>query len=152
MNILNRLTATALLALATSVSLAAPGAMHGGDTAGMFERPAEAIGLSDDQLMQIEAIRGASHEATTMDREELESLKEQLQAMDDNFDPALAAMTTSEMGAIMGRLIYARAQSSADIRAVLSTDQLAQLDALKQQRQGGHFARPSRRFSGPSEF
>lgn len=136
---LNRVLLGAGLAAIALLSLSAAtwSKEHGGmshDPARMIAHMADSLELSEAQRSQVQQILSSSQEQTSAYREELQQLREQLRAMREGFDEDTARSITDRIGVIMGEMAYVMASTHAEIYAMLTPQQRAELDAMREQR------------------
>ena len=91
------------------------------------------LNLSDDQKAQIKKIADSFHESTKALREQLRTLHESEPNSLDSFDEAAVRTAAEARAKIDIELSVAHARMMAQIGAVLTTDQKAQLAARRQQ-------------------
>ena len=129
------MTAVAVLALGASLAFAAPGDWkgHEGHRAGLSEKMAQKLNLTDDQKAQVKAIQ------TQFRTDNAAFLQNFRQTMQD-FHAAKKANDTARLDALRPTVDSQKAQMKTlrqaqrdKIRNILTADQRAQLDAMKAQ-------------------
>jgi Spy/CpxP family protein refolding chaperone len=134
------ITAIAMMLLITTVYAANNGGGHRGRGMGMpgerIERMADELNLSDAQKSQIKAIQEQFKTRNASTFEELKTLHEtaRQQMKDKNTEGAQA--TRDQIKAKMETLKAAGEQMSSQIRNVLTADQQAKFDEMKQNHKG----------------
>ena len=127
-------------ALGVSLLLAAaawsmgPGGGEDYDPAHKVAHLADRLGLDEDQQNSIEALMTAGREQGSVDRERLHELKDLLRAQVQDFDPGETQQIADELGEITARLSYQRTSTWAQVHAILTPEQRAQLEAMHEQR------------------
>lgn len=132
---MRRMIAVTLLAATVStIALAHPtgrDARH--DRRGRHEAVAARLNLSDAQREQLRAIRKQQREATRELRQEMRQMRRELRQMRDPNSPdaeRLEARMEDLRDHLQGRVAAARIE----VRKVLTTEQRAELDRLREQR------------------
>jgi Spy/CpxP family protein refolding chaperone len=130
-----------------SLSQAQPGmsldALH--ESGGVMARFSEALDLTEQQELDIAAIFEEAHDATEADKVRLAELRDAMRALLEAFDDQQAQIIAEEIGEITGELAYQRAVTRADVRAVLTVEQLETLATLREEheeRRGRRGIRP----------
>ena len=126
-------------------------AMDSGQDFRHLEFIADQLGLSESQEEQINAIIGASELASAVDRERARQINDEIKAQVDSFDAGTVQILADELGTIVARLTYSRAETRVAIHQVFTVEQQAQLAELKQQRperSRNPEGRPGRGYSG----
>ena len=127
------LATTGLAALLTAGVTWAMGPDYQADNFGggrMLAYLADELDLTVAQEAEIRAIHEGVQEQSDADRQRLDELRESMRAQVENFDPGEAQKIADEIGEITTRVAYTRASTRASVRAVLSDEQLAQLEHL----------------------
>jgi Spy/CpxP family protein refolding chaperone len=103
----------------------------------MVSRLIEELGVEASQAAEIHTIHVATVDAIAADRERLQMLRDELRNQQDDFDPGEAQKLADEIGEIAGRLAYEMSAMRAAVRGVLTDAQREQLDALREEHEGG---------------
>lgn len=134
--LVKRITASvagALVALsAATLAMGPPGGDH--DPARMLRHMSERLELTDDQRDQAEAIMQAGKTESGADRQRLRELRGELMTMESAFDPDAARKAADEIGEITSRMVYRYASTYAEFYALLTDEQRAELEQLKEER------------------
>ncbi len=103
---------------------------HGG-----FERLAKKLDLSDAQKAQVKQIKEAGKAKVQPLRENMKSIRQQLNAAtaDGNFNEAQVQTLATQQANIMAQLTVERERTKSQIYAVLTPEQQTQAKALKEQ-------------------
>lgn len=102
---------------------------------GLHPRMLEWLNLTDEQKQQIEAIHQSSREASKENFDKMRGFDEQLrEAVEGDFNEAQARAILSEKAQVQIELELNRLRSDAQILKILTAEQKAQLERLKQQR------------------
>lgn len=124
----------ALLSLSTvSWSMGHGGVDH--DPQRMVAHMTERLDLDDGQTQKMEQILVSSREQIGPYREEMKSLRAQLEAMRDNFDPDSARAISERIGVITGEMVYQASRAKAQVYALLSQPQKKELNELMEKRE-----------------
>lgn len=118
-----------------SLSAVAWSGSHGGmerDPGRMLAHMADRLDLSDAQQEQAEQIISGAVEQGQQYREEMSSLREQLRAMQGNFDPDTARSLSQQIGTLTGEVVYLMASTHARIYDMLTPEQREQMEALRE--------------------
>ena len=121
-----------------SLSAVAWSGGHGGmerDPGRMLEHMADRLDLSDSQRDQAEQIIAGTMEQGGQYREEMSGLRDQLRAMQDNFDPDTARAISERIGVLTGEMAYQMASTQSQIYQMLTPEQREQMEALRAQRE-----------------
>lgn len=102
------------------------------ESGGVMAHFSEQLELSELQETEIADIFAEAHTVTVEDKAELEELKDQMRALIEDFNEAEALDIAQQIGDISGRLAFQRAATRADVRAVLTEDQLAELESIRE--------------------
>ncbi len=95
----------------------------------------EQLGLTEEQRSEIEAIFTASHEMYEDEREQLESLRDELQVLvEEGFDEGAAQSIADDIGRLTSTLAFGRALTKSQVRSVLTDEQLQTLSDLHEMR------------------
>ena len=102
---------------------------------GGFERLAKKLNLSDAQKAQIKQIREAGKTTVQPLRENMKSIRQQMDAAtaDGKFDEAQVQSLATQQANIMAQLTVERERAKSQIFAVLTPEQQTQAKALKEQ-------------------
>jgi Spy/CpxP family protein refolding chaperone len=131
-----------ILALALSVSVlviaveatARPGSA-GGPGAAEFEgigRLARHLDLSADQQAQISTLVNEAKLENAVDHERQRQIHEEMRGLTENFDAGAAQDFADEIGAIASRLAYSRVYVMSQVHAVLTDEQLSQMQEARE--------------------
>jgi len=104
------------------------------DPGRMLTHMANRLDLSDDQQAQVKSIVEGGMEQSSADRKRLEELRGELKAMRDDFDQGQAQKIADEIGEITGRMVYQFSSSYAEFYSLLTDEQKAELEQLKEER------------------
>lgn len=117
-----------------------PGAGHGPDPAGFVAHHAERLGLDAGTLEAIEGIVAASREETEDLRRELREARDRLHELLSASEPDEAQVMeqVEAIGQLETRLHQARVRALLQIRALLTPEQRAELERIREE---GPFAR-----------
>jgi Spy/CpxP family protein refolding chaperone len=118
-------------------------ALH--ESGGVMAHFSERLDLTEIQETEIADIFAEAHAITVEDKAQLEALNDQMRALIEDFNEAEALDIAQQIGDISGRLAFARAATRADVRAVLTEDQLAELQAIREAHQERRERRIERR-------
>jgi Spy/CpxP family protein refolding chaperone len=132
-----RRTAGALALVTTMALTPAFAAPQGGNPERMLERMAQHVDLSDTQRVEIGELLQAAAAEGAADRARMQEIRRELQSQGASFDAAASESLTEELGAITARNAYRRTETRAAVRALLSEEQRAKLDAMESQRGKG---------------
>ncbi len=143
------------ISLAASMAIARPSAGLAEhhfdlDPEQMVAHMAEKLDLSEDQQDQILVLLESRQDEMRSERAKLQKLQKQLMQQGDEFDSGRAGEIADDIGAITANLAYARAEDQAQISAILTEDQQAQLNEFFQLRQECRRAMGKHRRPGPS--
>ena len=105
------------------------------ESGGVMAHFSERLDLTEVQETEIADIFAEAHAITVEDKAQLESLNEQMRALIEDFNEAEALDIAQQIGDITGRLAFARAATRADVREVLTEDQLTQLQSIRESHQ-----------------
>ncbi len=102
---------------------------------GGFARIAEKLNLSDAQKAQIKQIRETSKTKVQPLRENMKSIRQQMNAAtaDGNFNEAQVQSLATQQATIMAQLTVEKERTKAQTYAVLTPEQQTQAKALKEQ-------------------
>ncbi|CAN5254559.1 hypothetical protein BH20ACI1_BH20ACI1_28080 [soil metagenome] len=102
---------------------------------GGFERLAEKLDLSDAQKAQVKQIKEAGKAKVQPLRENMKSIRQQLNAAtaDGNFNEAQVQTLATQQANIMAQLTVEKERTKSQIYAVLTPEQQTQAKALKEQ-------------------
>lgn len=114
----------------TAGSWSMPGFGGGHGMKGVFN----SLDLDEEQRVAIESRLDAARSATEADRQRMRELRELARELHSNYDAGEAQQLADEMGEITGRLIFSKMSTRADIRSLLSAEQIEQLEARAEQR------------------
>jgi Spy/CpxP family protein refolding chaperone len=122
------------LLLSTGVAFANKGKGHGegGKKGDRIAKMMEKLELTDAQKTQIETLRNAFQQENAAAIERGKALREQMHAQKESGDKEAAKATREQMKEAMSGLKEARQELHEDILAVLTAEQRAQLDAMKE--------------------
>jgi len=137
--------AMSLSALTAAPALAQPDgprthAVHakGGPHGAMMDRMFDRLNLTDEQKEKIKTLRQQGQERTKAQREQLmtkrRELNELVRSANSSREQAIAKQR--EVNTLQNQLAEARMNTWFDMRAVLTPEQLSQLEQLKPQRGG----------------
>ncbi len=103
---------------------------HGG-----FERLAKKLDLSDAQKAQVKQIKEAGKAKVQPLRENMKSIRQQLNAAtaDGNFNEAQVQTLATQQANIMAQLTVEKERTKSQIYAILTPEQQTQAKALKEQ-------------------
>ena len=96
---------------------------------------ANLLDLSAEQEQQISGIVNASELAMAVDRERVRQIRDEFRSLAENFDEGAAQGLADELGQITARLAYSHVSTMAQVRAVFTEEQRAQLDEYRGRRQ-----------------
>ena len=122
---------------ATALPGFAPGP-RGWDPLDRIGMMAERIGADESQLTQVQALVNAAQLETAVDRERSHQIHRELQSLASHFHSTTAHALSQELGEITARLAYNRASTFAQVRELLTSEQLEVLDELKSRRAALH--------------
>lgn len=105
------------------------------DPARMLAHMADRLELSDGQQAQAEQIVSGAVAQGEQYREEMSSLREQLRAMQGNFDPDTARSLSIQIGTLTGQVVYLMASTHSQIYDMLTPQQREEMEALRAQRE-----------------
>ena len=137
------------LLLAATASLAHPpfGAKRGGEPQAFGARMAERLGLDDQQIEQIKAIRSEARDQKKQLSENLKANRQALReaASFDQYDAQMVAQLSQEQGLLHAQRVELAAQVRYQTMAVLTPEQRETLASLRHERgKRGHGGRRSR--------
>jgi len=104
------------------------------DPGRMLTHMADRLELSDAQQEQLKSIVESGKEQSSADRKRLEELRGELEAMHDSFDQGQAQKIADEIGEITSRMVYQFSSSYAGFYSLLTDEQKAELEQLKEER------------------
>ena len=116
---------------------------------GMFR----GINLTDDQKTRLQQLHQSFEQSTKPLRDQLRAKHQELRQAESGttFNEALATQKLTEAASVEARLMGAEFQLRQDMLAVLTPEQKAQLEQLKQQREQRREQFKSRRSEGQSQ-
>lgn len=148
--------AAGLIALATAVSAMPPGGRDCGNGGfGMghdqrmmgkgpsLERLAERLDLTQAQRAQVEVIIETSQPQMLALRDEMRANRDDIKALvqQDGYDERAVRRVANDQGDRLAELIMLRTRQRYEIADILTEAQLAQLDAMRERRQGRGWGR-----------
>lgn len=137
-----------VLALGASLAIAAPGEGRGGKRHGKHgafgQKFAEKLNLTDAQRQQIEQIRKSTRENNAPLFESFRALREEKRAAKQANDTARLEALKGRAEALRAQMKQVREAEKAQIVSVLTPEQKAQFEAMKNDRRGKRGARGQR--------
>jgi Spy/CpxP family protein refolding chaperone len=104
--------------------------------------------LTEEQTVRLWELTNAAQVETAVDRARSHQIRRQLQAMQGDFDSAMAYELAEELGGIVARLAYSRASTSAAVYELLTPEQQRRFE----QAQRRHEPRPNRPGQSPGTW
>jgi len=119
------------------------GGRHGGGKH-MMKRMAEKLGLTDDQITQMQATREAQKVDGLALREEMKQLRQDMQSLDAS-DAAAVQALAAKKGQLTEKMFIARNAAKLAFEAILTDEQKAKMDEMKAERKAKREARKQKR-------
>jgi len=100
----------------------------------MLERLSHKLDLSEEQQAEVRPLLAESLESIAADRQRFKELRKAMAEQRRDFDAGTAQSMANELGEITARMIYARTSTKAQVYALLTEEQQAQMDDMAQRR------------------
>ncbi len=124
---------TGLLSLSTAtLAMAQPG---GHSPERMLQHMTEKLDLNDAQQEQVEAILAQRRADASADHQRMGEIRTALRAMRADFDADEARRLSDELGQIAARTSYSMTEATAEIYAILTPEQQADMERLSASRE-----------------
>ena len=111
------------------------GPRPGFDVDRMLSHIGDELDLTETQETKIEALVAESREEGKGEPERMMEIRQELKAMNEDFDAGKAQQLADELGAIASRMAYRMASTHAEIYALLEPEQREELAALEERRE-----------------
>lgn len=144
--------AASAMGVAAAVSAMPPdggyGCGHGGQRIGLessfdgkghrLERLASRLNMSDEQRAEVKAIMEDSRDEMVALRKQMRANRADIRdlARQDAFDEAALRRIADAQGELTAEMIVLRVRQRAEMRSVLSEEQIAQLDKMRERKKG----------------